>query len=189
MTERGSRPLPVIHARRERRPAELFKVEQLDLEFANGQRRQYERLISRGLGAVIVVAVPDDDHVLLIREYACGVHRYELGLPKGRVERGETLLEGANRELQEECGFAAERLEELGHLTLAPGYMTHRTHVILARDLYPSRLPGDEPEEIEVLRWPWDDLAGLIGREDCTEGRTIAALYMAREVLCRENDS
>ncbi len=180
---RSSRPLPVIHARRERRPADLFRVEQLDLEFANGEHRTYERLISRGVGAVIVVAMPDDDHVLLIREYACGVHRYELGLPKGRLEPGESYTEGANRELQEECGYAARSLTELGHLTLAPGYMTHRTHVILARDLYVSRLPGDEPEEIEVVPWPINDLISLIRRDDCTEGRSIAALYMARDML------
>ncbi|NEZ03023.1 ADP compounds hydrolase NudE [Wenzhouxiangella sp. XN201] len=184
MSEREtSRDLPVIHDRRERRPADLFKVEQVDLEFANGERRTYERLISRGVGAVIVVAMPDDDHALLIREYACGVHRYELGLPKGRLEPGETHIEGANRELQEECGYAAHSLTELGYLTLAPGYMTHRTHVILARDLYPSRLPGDEPEEIEVIKWPLNDLVSLIRREDCSEGRTIAALYMARDML------
>ena len=61
--------------------------------------------------------------------------------------------------------------------------MTHRTHVILARDLYESRLPGDEPEEIEVVKWPMSDLVSLIRREDCTEGRTIAALYMARDML------
>jgi ADP-ribose diphosphatase len=178
-----SRPLPVVHGRRERRPADLFRVEQLDLEFSNGERRVYERLISRGLGAVIVVAMPDDEHVLLVREYACGVHRYEIGLPKGRLEPGESLLEGANRELQEECGFAARELRELGHLTLAPGYMTHVTHVILARDLYPSRLPGDEPEELEVIQWSMADLVSLIERDDCTEGRSIAALYMARDMV------
>jgi len=184
MTDReASRNLPVIHDRRERRPADLFRVEQLDLEFSNGERRTYERLISRGVGAVIVVAMPDDDHVLLVREYACGVHRYELGLPKGRLEPGESYTEGANRELQEECGYGARELSELGHLTLAPGYMTHRTHVILARDLYTSRLPGDEPEEIEVVKWPMSDLVSLVRREDCTEGRTIAALYMARDML------
>lgn len=177
------RPLPQVHSRREHRPADLFRVEQLDLEFANGERRVYERLISRGLGAVIVAAMPDDDHVLLVREYACGVHRYEMGLPKGRLEAGESLLEGANRELQEECGFAARRLEEIGHLTLAPGYMTHTTHVILARDLHPSRLPGDEPEQLEVITWPLAELHRLVQRDDCTEGRSIAALYMVRDLV------
>ncbi len=174
--------LPIIHDRRVSRPADRFKVEQLDLEFSNGERRRYERLISRGLGAVIVVPMPDPESVLLIREYACGMHRYEIGLPKGRLESGESIIEGANRELQEEVGFGARSLVEIGQLSLAPGYMTHVTHVILARDLYPSRLPGDEPEELEVIRWPIADLVSLIRRGDCTEGRSIAALYMARDL-------
>ncbi len=127
--------------------------------------------------------MPNPETVLLIREYACGVHRYEIGLPKGRLEPGETHLEGANRELQEEVGFGAKDLREIGVLTLAPGYMTHATHVILARSLYPSRLPGDEPEPLDVIEWPMQDLATLVRREDCTEGRSIAALYMARDLL------
>ncbi|MEX0916468.1 MAG: ADP compounds hydrolase NudE [Wenzhouxiangellaceae bacterium] len=174
--------LPVIHKREERPEKSLFRVESLDLEFSNGERRVYERLISRGVGAVIIVAMPDPETVLLVREYACGVHRYEVGLPKGRLEPGESHIEGANRELQEEVGFAARDLKVLGQLTLAPGYMTHATQVVLARDLYPSRLPGDEPEELQVIRWPLDNLVELIQREDCTEGRSIAALYMARDL-------
>jgi len=182
MNDLKPKDLPIIHDRREKRPADLFKIEQLDLEFSNGERRTYERLKSRGLGAVIIAALPDDDHILLVREYACGIHGYELGLPKGRLEADEDRLAGANRELQEECGFAARDLREIGRLTLAPGYMTHATHVILARDLYPSRLPGDEPETLDVIRWPLDRLTELVQREDCTEGRTIAALYMARDL-------
>ena len=177
----ASPALPTIHHREERSDRSLFRVERLDLEFSNGEQRVYQRLISRGVGAVIVVAMPDPDTVLLIREYACGVHRYEIGLPKGRLEPGENHLQGANRELQEEVGFAARDLIEIGQLSLAPGYMTHVTHVILARDLYPSRLPGDEPEELEVIPWPIAKLSELVRREDCTEGRSIAAMYMARD--------
>src|SRR6056297_68757 len=177
--------LPIIHKRVERPEKSLFRVEALDLEFSNGEQRTYERLISRGVGAVIIVAMPDPDTVLLVREYACGVHRYEVGLPKGRLEPGESHVEGANRELQEEVGFAARDLRVLGQLTLAPGYMTHATQVVLARDLYPSRLPGDEPEQLQVVTWAMDDLVSLVQREDCSEGRSIAALYMARDLIER----
>lgn len=178
--------LPRIHERRRREPGDLFTIEQLDLEFSNGERRVYERLVSRGLGAVIVVPVRDDGQVLLVREYAVGLHHYEIGLVKGRLEAGESLLEGAQRELREEAGFAARDLRELTQLSLAPGYMTHVTHVVLARDLYPSRLPGDEPEELEVVPWPLAKLDELTARPDCTEGRTIAALYIARDFLAAE---
>ncbi len=181
--------LPKIHDRRELDPGKLFRIEQLDLEFSNGERRRYERLQSKGLGAVIVVPMRDDDTVLLVREYAAGLHHYEIGLVKGRLEPGESILEAAQRELQEEAGFAARELTELTELSLAPGYMTHVTHVVLARDLYPSRLPGDEPEELEVVPWPIADLRELTARPDCTEGRTIAALYIARDHLLAQKEA
>ena len=174
--------LPKIHQLTEVSDG-LFTIEKLDLEFSNGVRRQFQRVKTIGLGAVIVVPMLDENTVLLVREYAAGIHAYELGLPKGRIEKGETLLEGANRELQEEAGYAARQLEELTSLTLAPGYMTHRTFIVLARDLYPNRLPGDEPEELEVVPWDINKLEQLVAREDCTEGRTIAALYIARDHL------
>jgi ADP-ribose diphosphatase len=66
--------------------------------------------------------------------------------------------------------------------------MTHITHIVLARDLYPEKLEGDEPEELEVVPWPISDLTALTDREDCTEGRTIAALYIARDYLRKENE-
>jgi ADP-ribose diphosphatase len=66
--------------------------------------------------------------------------------------------------------------------------MTHITHIVLARDLYPEKLEGDEPEELEVVPWPISDLTSLTAREDCTEGRTIAALYIARDYLWKESN-
>lgn len=181
--------LPKIHGRRDLEPGKGFRIEELDLEFSNGARRKFTRMKSKGLGAVIVVAMPDDDTVLLVREYAAGLHHYEIGLVKGRLDEGETVLEGALRELQEEAGFGARRLEELTQLSLAPTYMTHKTAVVLARDLYPSRLEGDEPEELEVVPWPMADLHTLTHRPDCTEGRSIAALYIARDFIAQEREN
>ncbi len=181
--------LPVIHERQDRDAREMYRVEQLDLEFSNGERRKYYRLKTRGLGAVIIVPMLDDKTVLLAREYAAGLHHYEVGLPKGRVEPGETILEAAQREMKEEIGYGAGRLEKLTELSLAPAYMTHITHIVLARDLYPEKLEGDEPEEIEIFPWPLADLTGLTARKDCTEGRTIAALYIARDHLSKEREN
>ncbi len=179
--------LPKIHAKRDLDPGKLFRIEQLDLEFRNGAKRTYERLHSRGLGAVIVIPMPDEDTVLLVREYAAGLHHYELGLVKGRLEADESIVEGAQRELKEEIGYGAEDLYELTTLSLAPGYMSHSTHVVLARNLYPEKLVGDEPEELEIVPWPIRDLHTLVQRPDCTEGRSIAALYIARDYLQQES--
>ena len=132
-------------------------------------------------------SVLDDETVLLAREYAAGLHHYEVGLPKGRLEQDESIIDAAQREMKEEIGYGARSLEKLTELSLAPGYMTHITHIVLARDLYPEKLEGDEPEELEVVPWPISDLAALTAREDCTEGRTIAALYIARDHLRKES--
>lgn len=162
----------------------LFRIEQVDLRFENGVETRYERL--RGAsdrGAVLVVPLLDDRTVLLIREYAVGVERYELGLPKGRIEAGEGVLEAANREIKEEIGYGARDLQCLHSVSLAPGYLGHVTHIVLARDLYPDRCDGDEPEPIEVVPWPLRRLGELLARDDVTEARSIAALFMTREWL------
>lgn len=162
---------------------QLFRVETVDLCFANGVETRYERLRSGRHGAVLIVPLLNCDTVLLIREYAVGTERYELALPKGRVETGETLLAAANRELMEEVGYGASRLTYLTSLTVAPGYMEHTTHIIMAENLYEERRLGDEPEEIEVVPWRLAELPALLAREDCTEARSIAALFMVKEKL------
>ena len=161
----------------------LFTVETLKLCFSNGQERDYERLVGSGRKAVLVVPMLDDDTVLLIREYAAGLHDYHLSLPKGLVEVGEDVLVGANRELMEEVGYGAHRLQELKSLTLSPGYMTHATHIVLAQDLYEKKLEGDEPEPLDVVPFSLNDLPQLIERVDFSEARALAALFMVREIL------
>lgn len=161
----------------------LFHVEQVGLRFSNGREVSYERLRSRSAGAVLVVPLLDPATVLLIREYAAGVERYELALPKGRVEQGENFEQAANREIREETGYGARRLTLVKSMTLAPGYFSHATNIVLAEDLYPDRLEGDEPEAIEVVPWPLSNIAQLVELEECTEARSIAALYLVRERL------
>jgi ADP-ribose diphosphatase len=179
------RPLPIVHATREVDARGRLHLEEIELEFANGARRRFERLRGSGRGAVVIVPMLDRDTVLLVREYAAGFHRYELGLPKGRIEPGETPEQAANRELKEEIGFGARRLSLIARLSLAPAYMNHLSHVVLAESLYEEKLPGDEPEELEVVPWSLSRLNELIEREDCSEGRSLAALFIARERIAR----
>ncbi|BCD99152.1 ADP compounds hydrolase NudE [Marinagarivorans cellulosilyticus] len=160
----------------------LFKAEALQLRFSNGEVRDYERLMGSH-AAVLIVPVLPDNRVVMVREYGAGVERYELTLPKGKVDAGETFEEAANRELQEEAGYAATRLTKLKLMSQSPSYMQHTTQIVLAQGLTPSRLAGDEPEPLEVEIHSLDSLAELIARADVTEARTIAALYMVRELL------
>ncbi|MGR9053148.1 MAG: ADP compounds hydrolase NudE [Gammaproteobacteria bacterium] len=168
----------------------LFTIEALDIRFSNGQRRQYERLArSKPGGAVLVVPLLDDETVLLIREYAAGIHRYELGLPKGKTDDGETFMEAANRELKEEIGYGAGSLYHLSSFSLAPSYLEHMTEIVVARDLYEERLEGDEPEELDVVPWKLDDIPALVATGECTEARSIAALYLTLNYMKSRQES
>jgi len=159
----------------------LFTIEELDLLFSNGAKRVYERIQNNNYGAVLIIPVTIDNTLLLVKEYAAGTDAYELGFPKGLIDKDEESLMAANRELQEEVGLAAKTLHFLRSLTLAPGYFGARLDVILAQDLYPSQLEGDEPEPLEIVEWPMHDIDGLLNRSDFTEARSVAALFLCRE--------
>lgn len=161
----------------------LFLVEELQLRFSNGEQRTYERLASRGHGAVMMIAIDDQENIILVREYAGGIDDYTLSLPKGAVDAGETIYQAADRELKEEVGFGAKRIDFLKEMTTAPNYMGHKLKAVIARDLYPCVLPGDEPEPLEVVRWPLADIDNLALNPEFTEGRAIAGLYMAKHFI------
>lgn len=166
----------------------LFQVEAVDLEFNNGEQRQFERLASGGHGAVMIAAVTANNEIVLIREYAVGLEDYLLTLPKGQIDAGEDALEAANRELQEEAGFKAAKLTWLRQLSAVPNYTTYRIDLVLAEELTPSQLPGDEPEPLEVIRWPLAQLDELALKPQFSEGRAIAALYLvAAHLQNRDN--
>jgi ADP-ribose diphosphatase len=176
---------PKILRRRRVAQSRVFRIEQVDLLFTNGAQRTFER-IPGGPDSVLILPLRDPETLLLIREYSAGTDRYELGFPKGVVERGEDTLAAANREIREEVGYAARDLRLFHRLSLVPGYIGHHTQVVLARDLYPSPLPGDEPEPIEVLPWSLCDLDALLARDDFDEARSVAALLLLERHLRRE---
>src|SRR3990167_1778773 len=101
------RQKPTVLAREIVASSRLFCVEQLQLRFTNGVERTYERLASKGTGygAVMIVALVDARHALLVEEYCAGTDDYQISLPKGLIEPGEDVLLAANRELMEEAGL------------------------------------------------------------------------------------
>ena len=129
--------LPTIRKITDLFSSRLFTIQGLQLEFANGQRAQFERIKANAGRAVMVAAVTDQQEIILVREYAAGTERYELQLPKGIVEADESSAQAANRELAEETGYAARKLEFIQCLRVSPGYFQHETDLILATELIP----------------------------------------------------
>ena len=166
----------------------LFKIEQLELQFSNGEQRTYERMRGSGRGAVMIIACPDAEHFYLVREYCAGTHDYQLGFPKGLIDPGEDIITAANRELKEEIGFGARRFVQLKSLALAPGYFNATMHIVLAFDLYAESLEGDEPEPLRVDQVSLRELSSLVQHPQFTEGRALAALYLVRDLLSQRGE-
>lgn len=175
--------LPTIHARRTVAKSRFFTIEQVDLEFSNGATREFERMAGSGRGAVMIIPMTDDNHILLIKEYSAGTHSYQIGFPKGLIDPGETPIEAANRELQEEVGCKAEHFSTLKQLSMAPTFFDAHMHILTAKTLSESHLEGDEPEPLDVIKWPLSDINALLAREDFREARSVAALLMLEREL------
>jgi len=108
-----------------------------------------------------------------------------VALPKGRIENNLNALETANKELQEEIGFKANRLDKIAVLTMSPGYFTQKTNVFVARDVIESKLDGDEDSIVEIFKYPLSKFEDLIDKGELTEARMISALFLARSFLKR----
>lgn len=179
--------MPIIHNKKILARSRLFQIEEVELEFENNQIAHFERITTPVVGAVMIVALNDKNEVALIKEYAVGSEQYEITLPKGAIDDGESALEAANRELSEEVGLAAKSLTQIKTLKIAPGYFKFDTAIVLATDLYPKQLIGDEIETLEISFHSLDDLDSLIAQNDFSEARSIAALYIAKSYLTRRN--
>lgn len=155
----------------------IFEVERMDVRFSNGALREFERLVSHR-PSVMILPLLDPQTAVLVKEFAAGLNRYEWALPKGLLDPGETVTAAADREIQEEIGFAAHHLVQMGSLALSPHYMNHQTDWVLASGLYPKRLEGDEPEPLEPILVHRDDLFEYVKQSQIQDARSLAALFM-----------
>ena len=156
----------------------LFNIKQAQIEF-NHQILEYEIISGTGQGAVIIVPIIDDE-IIFIREYAAAVDDYMITLPKGKIDKGEELIETANRELQEEVGFKSDNIKLINKIYLAPGYIDHITYVMLATNLTPSYLQGDEPEDLEIVRVKSNDATTFLSKEPIIDSRVFAAIHYVK---------
>jgi ADP-ribose diphosphatase len=136
----------------------------------------------------MVVALTESGDLILLSEFSPAYDRHIYYLPSGTLEDDSPSVT-ANRELQEEAGFKAARLDALGEIYPFMKYMCGRFHVFLARDLTPSKLEGDETTEIIVEPTPFADFENLIASGQIQDSSVIASLYMARSFLAKEKQT
>jgi ADP-ribose pyrophosphatase len=147
------------------------------IRLANGHTAQREVVEHRP--AVAIVPLTAAGKILLVRQERTPVGAALLEIPAGVIEPDEEPELSAQRELQEEIGMRAGRLERLAGFWVAPGYTTEYIHVYLATDLMPGRLPGDEDESITVEEHTLEDVLAMIARGELEDAKTLVGLLTA----------
>jgi ADP-ribose pyrophosphatase len=134
-------------------------------------------------GAIALIALDDAERVLLVKQYRHAVRAVTLEIPAGILEPGEEPTAAAQRELREETGYRAGRLERLGGIHTAPGFSTEYIHFFLATRLVPDRLAMDDDEVIDLIRLPLADAVDLIHTAQIDDGKTVSGLLLAQAWL------
>lgn len=139
----------------------------------------YVREVVHHPGGAAVVAVFADDTVALVRQYRHPVGRYVLELPAGKLEAPEPPEACAARELEEEVGVRAGRVEKLAEFFTTPGFCEEKLWVYLATDLSEAAQRLEEDEFVEVVRIPFYEAIGMIAAGEIEDAKTIIGLLLA----------
>jgi ADP-ribose pyrophosphatase len=141
-------------------------------------RRKTTRDVVEHSDCVAVVAIDEQDNVILVRQFRHPVDRFLLEIPAGGIDPGEDPLDSVRRELQEEIGYFPRRIDKLGGFYSIPGYGTEYLHCFLATDLVPGRLVAEDTEDIELVRISPSEIPRLITSGEICDAKSIAALLM-----------
>ena len=135
-----------------------------------------EREIVEHPGAVAIVAVDEEGCLNLVRQLREPARRYLLEIPAGTAEAGEEPFECAKRELQEECGLTGGEWRELAAFWTTPGFCRERMVVFVAEGVTRGETAPDEDEEIEIVRWPVNQIPDRLG--ELEDAKTLASLLL-----------
>jgi ADP-ribose pyrophosphatase len=153
------------------------RIVTLRLKYLRGPdgRTRLREIVEHAPGAA-VVALDQAGQVLLVRQPRPAVDADVLELPAGLVDPGEQPIECARRELAEETGFTAERLDPLVSFYTSPGFSNELIHIFVASDLRERRVAADEDEQIQLVRMPLAKAIDQVFFGEISDAKTVAGL-------------
>jgi ADP-ribose pyrophosphatase len=158
-----------------------FKIRRDYLKTPNGRETRLE-IIEHG-GSVVLIPIDDDGNLLFVRQYRHAVSKDLLELPAGTRDNDEPFEECAAREIREETGMQADKLQKVGEFYLAPGYSSEFMVVFLATGLKDNPLDADDDEFLQVEKIPLKQAIQMAERGDIPDAKSLAALLLAKPYL------
>jgi ADP-ribose pyrophosphatase len=168
----------VVHSRTHRHKGRVIDVGTEDVTLPSGVRTTLDVIRHPGASCILPLV---DDHVVLIRQFRHCANGWLWEAPAGTLNPGETPEDCALREITEESGLVAGRLEHVGFVFTAPGFTDEKIHLWLAHDCRPAAAHHDEDEVIsEVRRFSSDEVDTLLRNGSLCDAKTMAVLLQWR---------
>ncbi|UCD40891.1 MAG: NUDIX hydrolase [Chloroflexota bacterium] len=160
-----------------------FDVRRDQILLPDGKETTFDVVVHPG--AVTLIPIDSAGRILFVRQYRYAIGEELLELPAGTLDEGEEPEACAHREIREETGMSAGKLEKIGEFFLVPGYSTEYMYIYLASDLKPDPLPGDEDEFITVEAIAVQKIPELISQGILRDAKSLSALFLAEPYLSR----
>ncbi len=159
-------------------PSRWFPVFRQKVELPN--KKVIDYFVSRFSDCVMIVAVTDKREIVFARQYRNGIRKVTVELPAGSIDKGETALKAARRELREETGYEAGRIFKIGNVIGNSSKDGYKIHCFFATGLRKREQMLDETEDIEVLRIPVGQVNEMIDKGKICTMETISTLAIAK---------
>ncbi|EQK43777.1 MULTISPECIES: NUDIX hydrolase [Paraclostridium] len=160
------------------------KVISLKVDTVEVPKKGYQkREIIEHPGAVGIVAITDDNKVLLVRQFRKAIEKVLWEIPAGKLEQGESPKDCAIRELKEETGYSANNMKLIHKFYTSSGFSNQKIYVYLATDLEKGECCLDEDEFLELHEVNLNDAYEMINKNDIEDAKTSIGLLLAKELL------
>ena len=170
----------IIH-RKSHYQGRAFNVERLETKLPDGRINFYD-LVQHN-DSVTILPLDQEGNIWFVQQFRMGSMNILLELPAGVLDDGEKPETGAAREIREETGLSAGKLQKLGEYYLAPGYSTEFMYAFLATDLKPDPLQADDDEFLKVRAIPTREVYDMVQKGEIKDSKTLAALLLAEKYI------
>jgi len=143
---------------------------------------EYEREIVEHRGSAVIVPYFSDGTIAMVRQYRHAMGKYLLEVPAGMLEAGEEPLEGARRELEEEIGVTAGKIEPLAAFYISPGFLTQKMNLFLATELTETGQKLEDDELLTIERIPLDEAAQMATDGRIEDAKSIVGILLTQNM-------
>ncbi|MGL4363399.1 MAG: NUDIX hydrolase [Cellulosilyticaceae bacterium] len=158
----------------------IFTVVEDTIEFSNGKVAKWDLVCHNGASAV--VALTSDEKIVLVKQYRNAENGDVIEIPAGKLEKEEDPLLCANRELEEEVGLKAKKIEKICEMYTAVGFCDEKLHLYLATDLYKGKQNLDEDEFVEIIYHTVDEAVEMIFNGQIKDSKTIVGILAVQNL-------